>query len=62
MIWALMYIHVAIYNTDNKDLLNSTGNRTQYLVVNCSGKKSEKEYIHAYIHIYQSIYLKNITL
>ena len=62
MIWGLTYIHVAIYNTDNKDLLNGAGNRTQYLVVNRSGKESEKEYIHAYIHIYLSIYLKSITL
>ena len=30
---------------NNKDLLNSTGNYIQYLVINYNGKESEKEYI-----------------
>ena len=29
----------------NKDLLNSTGNSTQFLVITCNGKESKKEYI-----------------
>ena len=39
-----------IYKTDNKDLLISTGNYIQYLVINYKGKDSPKEY--RYIHMY----------
>ena len=31
----------------NKFLLDSTGNDTQYPVINCNGKEDEKEYMHA---------------
>ena len=39
----------------NKDLLYSTGNSAQYLVITYNGKESEKEYI--YIHIYKYKYM-----
>ena len=32
-----------VYKTDNKDLLYSTGNYIQYLVITYNGKASEKE-------------------
>ena len=33
----------------NKNLLYSTGNSTQYLVITYNRKESKKEYIHIYI-------------
>ena len=33
----------------NKDLLDSAGNSTQFLVMTYNGKQSEKEYIYVYI-------------
>ena len=47
----------------NKELLYSTGNYTQYFVITCKKKESEKEYIHmhTYTHIYHfAVYLKII--
>ena len=41
----LSYIYIFIYKI-NKDLLYSTGNYIQYLVVTYNAKESEKEYIH----------------
>ena len=41
---------------NDKELLYSTGNYTQYLVITYNGKESEKEYIYMYIHIY--IYIR----
>ena len=38
-IGTLLYVKQII----NKDLLYSTGNYTQYSVINCMGKESEKE-------------------
>ena len=32
----------------NKDLLYSTGNYSQYLVIIYNGKESEKEYVYMY--------------
>ena len=37
-------IHITIYKTDNKDLLYSTGNCIEYLVITYNRKESEKEY------------------
>ena len=34
-----------IKEINNKDLLYSTGNNTQYLVITYNGKESKKEYI-----------------
>ena len=34
----------------NKDLLYSTGNYIQYLVIPYNGKESEKEHIHSYVY------------
>ena len=34
---------------NNKDLLSSTGNSTQYSVVTCLGKESEKEWVQVYV-------------
>ena len=39
---------------DNKDLLYSTGNYTQYFVITYKGKESEKEYM--YTHMYYIYY------
>ena len=42
--------HTTIYKIDNnKDLLYSTGNYIQYLVITYNGKESEKECIYIYI-------------
>ena len=35
--------------SNNKDLLHSTGNHIQYLVLNHNGKESEKDFIYIYI-------------
>ena len=47
---------VDINNPDNKDLLHSTGNYIQYLVINYNGKEPEKN-IHKteYICITESL-------
>ena len=37
------HIHTTIYNIDNKDLLYSTGNSTQYSIMTYMGKESKKE-------------------
>ena len=44
------------YIQNNKVLLNSTGNYTQYLVIIYMGKESKKEYmcVCVYIYIYES--------
>ena len=53
-IYTLLYIK----EINNKDLLYSTGNSTQYLVITYNGKGSKKEnicnymYIHTYVYIY----------
>ena len=36
----------------NKDLLYSTGNYIQYLIIIYNGKESEKEYIYIHTYIY----------
>ena len=51
-------MHTTVYKRDNKDLLYSTGNYVQYLVLASDGKLSEKEYIYTYVYI---IYIR-ITL
>ena len=38
-----------------KDLLYSTWNYTQYLVITYNGKKSEKVYIYTHTHITESL-------
>ena len=40
------HTHTTIYKITNKDLLYSTGNSTQYPVINHNGKEYEKEYIY----------------
>ena len=47
-IYTLLYIK----QITNKDLLYSTGNSTQYLVITYNGKESEKDYKYIYIYIY----------
>ena len=39
------YTLLYIKQITNKDLLYSTGNYIQYLVINYNGKESEKEYV-----------------
>ena len=51
------YTLLYIKQINNKDLLYSTGNYSQYLVIMYNGKESEKEYIYIYTHIY--IYIHN---
>ena len=46
-IYTLLYIKQV-----NKDLLYSTGNSIQYLIITDNRKESEKEYIYIYVHIY----------
>ena len=43
--YKLLYIK----QISNKDLLYSTGNYTQYLVITYNGKEYEKEYIYMYL-------------
>ena len=53
-------MHSTIYKIDNKDLLYSTGNYTQYFVIKYKGKESEKECIYEiyiYIYTYKYIYI-----
>ena len=40
-----------IKKIDNKDLLYSTGDYIQYLVITYNGKESEKEYIYIYMYV-----------
>ena len=47
-----IYIRLNIKQINNKDLLYSTGNYSQYPVITVNGKESEEEYIYIYIHIY----------
>ena len=50
-----------MYKIDNnKDLLNSTGNYIQYLIITYNGKESEKEYI--YIYIYMNLFAVRLKL
>ena len=42
------YTLLYIKQIDNKDLLYSTGNYIQYLVITYNGKESEKECIYMY--------------
>ena len=46
------YILLYIKQINNKDLLCSTGNYTQDLVITDNGKESEKEYIYMFTHTY----------
>ena len=39
---------LCIKQVTNKDLLNSTGNYTQYFIISYKGKESEKVYIFIY--------------
>ena len=54
-------IHTLLYaeQMTRKDLLHSTGNYTQYVVITYTGKKSEKEYVYLYIHIHTYICMHN---
>ena len=46
-----MIILLYIKQINNKDLLYSTGNYIQNLIITYNGKESEKEYICIYIYI-----------
>ena len=43
------YIPLYIKQINNKDLLYSTGNYIQYLVITYNGEESGKEYMYVYI-------------
>ena len=45
------YTLIYIKQINNKDLLYSTRNHIQYLVITYNGKESEKEYIYIYINV-----------
>ena len=55
------YTIIYIKQINNKDLLYSTGNYTQYLVIIYKGKESGKEYIHIYIKLNQFCTLETNT-
>ena len=57
-----IYIRLNIKQINNKDLLYSTGNYSQYPVITVNGKESEEEYIYIYIHIYIIYIYNRITL
>ena len=44
---------------NNKVLLYSTGNYSQYPVINHNGKEYEKECVYIYIYIYIYVYIYN---
>ena len=44
-----MYTLLYIKSVSNKDLLYGTGKSTQYFVITCMGKESEKEWMYVYI-------------
>ena len=46
-IWSLRLAYIK--QTNNKDLLYSTGNYIQYLIMVYNGNESEKECVHIYI-------------
>ena len=46
-----------MYKIDNKDLLSSTGNSTQYSVMTSMGKESRKECVCICVCIYVCIYV-----
>ena len=43
------HTHTTIFKIINKNLLDSTGNSTQYSVITYMGKESEKEWICVYV-------------
>ena len=45
------------YIKNNKDLLYSTWNDSQYLIIAYNGKESEKLYIYIYTYTHTSIYI-----
>ena len=47
-VWDLQ-IHTIIYKIDSKDLLYSSWNYNQYLVITYNGKACEKEIIYIYV-------------
>ena len=55
-------ISIPLYmkQVNNKDLLYSTGNYTQYIIIMYNGKESEKEYI--YICITESLFAVQLKL
>ena len=53
-ITGLLYIK----QINNKDLLYSTGNSTQYLVITYNGRESEKEYMCVWVMNHLAVYLK----
>ena len=50
------------YILDKQQGNNIAGNYIQYLIVNCNGKESEKEYICVCVHITESLYCIPETL
>ena len=44
-------IRTTVYKINNKDLLYSTGNYIQYLVITNNAKEPDKEYIYIYIWV-----------
>ena len=48
-----------MYKISNKDLLNSAGNHTQYLVIIYNRKESEKEYVCVCVCVCVYVYVNN---
>ena len=55
------YTLLYIKPINNNNLLYSTGNDIQYLVITYNGKESEKQYIY-YIYIYLNHFVKTNTI
>ena len=59
----LTYTYYYIKQIAKKDLLYNTENYTQYFVITCKGKESEKQYVcvygcmDVYIYVYVYIYI-----
>ena len=45
-------MYTTIYKINNKDLLYSTGNYIQYLIITYNGKNLEKECVYTHTHLY----------
>ena len=62
MFGIIRYTLLYIEQINNRDLLYSTVNYIQYLVIMYNGKESEKEYIYIYMYNWTSLlYTLNIV-
>ena len=57
------YVQLYIKQVNNKDLLYSSVNSIQYLVITYNEKESEKEYVYSeYIEMYICVYITDFAV